>query len=293
MLFKVFHISCQYWGRIYWGRQKLPNLRAKKGIFGRYICPCSCVCVSFCVCVCVYVCVSKSQPHPNTCFNLMEKKQHFFLKADTLLSETRLSQMEMSWIKSHPSCIKPQQPRYLCSVLHGFRTCSFHRRMLSPSLVHWCCNYWERGWSVYHGEQQLLFPPGICVWSAWRQLLVPERWARGGGKGSWDHRFIISRNNTVCKIWYVPSGGVGNRREGRASRVCLLYIFHIIDISQTSVLMAAMSSANCLITVKMKWSFCEIPLVSFAHPCMNLCLGTGEQPLGAPQDHVWITAPPD
>lgn len=82
------------------------------------------------VCVSVFVCVLC----PDTWLYLVEKcikKNHFFLKAETFFLATQLSQMEMSWLMSYPSFIKPNSPStslWFCMA----STCYFSRHMLLP-----------------------------------------------------------------------------------------------------------------------------------------------------------------
>lgn len=166
-------------------------------------------------------------------------KRNFFSKAETFFSVTQLVHMEMSWIKSYPSFIKPNSPGtfplFCMAVLHVPLLPSLPLHMLSPFLVHGCSNYWRTGVITVPRRATAFFSPGIRAdQRESNSSALNTRGLRGEKKkkkGSWDHRFIISWNNMVCKIRHFPFGACSQKqmdeREGPCVKITCTYCIYL------------------------------------------------------------------
>lgn len=91
------------------------------------------------------VCAQKPTLYCNTCLSLVGGGgKYLFLKTETFFSVTQLSRIDMSWLTSHPSFIKPNSPGTFPRSVY---TCHFPSTCCRL-LVHGCSNYWERAWSL-------------------------------------------------------------------------------------------------------------------------------------------------
>lgn len=117
---------------------KFPQPDSQISIFRHYICPCGCVGP----CLCVYV--LKNQPFIVTPASVWWGKKMLFLKTETFFPVTQSSRIDMSWLTSHPSFIKPNSPSTFPRLVY---TCHFPSTCCRL-LVHGCSNYWERAWSL-------------------------------------------------------------------------------------------------------------------------------------------------